>query len=69
MMLVTVNGEPRELPDGATVADVVRELPGLPEGRGVAIALGGEVVARAAWARTGLTDGDQVEVVVAVQGG
>lgn len=66
---VTVNGEPRELESGATVADVVASIPGAPEGRGVAVALDGEVVRRAAWDSTELASGARVEVVVAVQGG
>ncbi|MBV9195510.1 MAG: sulfur carrier protein ThiS [Solirubrobacterales bacterium] len=68
-MIVTVNGKPQELAAGATVRSLVDELPGAPEGRGVAVALNGEVVPRAAWPRTELADGGRVEVVVAVQGG
>lgn len=68
-MLVTVNGERRELAPGATVATVVEQLARSPEGRGVAVAVAGTVVPRAAWTSTKLTDGAQVEVVVAVQGG
>jgi sulfur carrier protein len=68
-LLVTVNGAPRELAPGATVASVVGELMGDPRGRGVAVALGGEVVPRGAWASTSLFDGAQIEVVAAVQGG
>ena len=68
-MLVIVNGEPRELASGTTVAEVVAALPGTPEGRGVAVALEGEVVPRGQWQRTRLADGAHVEVVVAVQGG
>jgi sulfur carrier protein len=66
---VTVNGESRELPSGATVASVVHELTGRPEGRGVAVALEGEVVPRGAWAATPLAEGAAIEVVTAVQGG
>jgi len=69
MMLVTINGEGRELPEGATVASVVELFCTAPEGRGVAVAVGGEVVPRGAWSHTGLTEGAQVEVVAAVQGG
>jgi sulfur carrier protein len=39
------------------------------EGRGVAVAVEGEVVPRGAWARTSLAEGAHVEVVAAVQGG
>ena len=66
---VKINGENRELPDGATVATLIASLPGAPEGRGVAVALEGEVVPRGQWPSTELHDGATVEVVVAVQGG
>jgi sulfur carrier protein len=66
---VTVNGDRRELPAGATVASVVASLPGAPEGRGVAVAVEGEVVPRTQWPHVELRDGAKVEVVVAVQGG
>ena len=66
---VTINGDRRELPAGATVASVVESLPGAPEGRGVAVAVEGEVVPRAQWGSTALREGAKVEVVVAVQGG
>ena len=69
MAVVVVNGEERRLPEGATVGDVVRAS-GAPRGaRGVAVALDGEVVPRAEWERTALSDGGRVEVLQAVQGG
>ena len=66
---VTVNGDRRELPAGATVESVVASLPNAPEGRGVAVAVEGEVVPRAQWSSTAIQEGATVEVVVAVQGG
>ena len=66
---VTINGERRELPAGATVASVVASLHNAPQGRGVAVAVEGEVVPRAQWPSTELHDGAAVEVVIAVQGG
>ncbi len=68
-MFVTINGERRELPDGATVETALELLSSAPGGRGVAVALDGEVVPRAAWTRTELSEGARVEVVAAVQGG
>ena len=62
-----LNGEPRDLPDGASVADAVAEVTKLASG--VAAAVNGDVVVRGSWAATPLHDGDQVEVVTAVQGG
>ena len=66
-MTVTVNGQPCDLPDGATLADVLHRI-GAPS-RGVAVALDGAVVPRARWAGTALSAGASVDVVTAVQGG
>jgi sulfur carrier protein len=66
-MRVILNGEQRELRDGATVEAAV-EVTGAPE-RGVAVAVDGEVVPRGAWTRTELREGQKVEVLQAVQGG
>ena len=68
-MNVTVNGRPRELSAGATVASVVELLDVAPGARGVAVALDGEVVTRGRWADTELHEGSLVEVVSAIQGG
>lgn len=66
-MNVTVNGTTRDLPAGATLADLVAEVADDP--RGVAVAVDGEVVPRTAWATTSLRDGQAVEILTAVQGG
>jgi sulfur carrier protein len=68
-MRILVNGQPRELGSHATVATVVESVHRDHDGRGVAVALDGEVVPRAAWEQTGLSEGARVEIVVAVQGG
>ena len=64
---VKLNGEPRELPDGATLAEAVAAVTDLVSG--VAAAVNGDVVSRGSWSAALLRDGDQVEVVTAVQGG
>jgi sulfur carrier protein len=66
-MTVTVNGEPRDVPPGVTLADLVGQLTASP--KGVAAAINGEVVPCRAWPATPLADRDTVEVVTAVQGG
>jgi sulfur carrier protein len=68
-MNVTLNGEPRELREGATVNDAVEASGAQPDGRGVAVAVDGEVVPRGQWAATDLSEGQRVEVLQAVQGG
>jgi sulfur carrier protein len=66
--VVTINGERRDLGRSATIETAVRAI-GAPDGRGVAVALDGEVVPRGEWASTEVRDGQQVEVLHAVQGG
>lgn len=66
-MRATVNGTEWELADGTTVADVLARL-GAPA-NGIAVARRGEVVPRVSWSDTVLTDGDDIEVLTAVQGG
>ncbi|MEU4740189.1 sulfur carrier protein ThiS [Actinosynnema sp. NPDC023658] len=66
-MKAKVNGLERELADGSTVASVLALLDAPPSG--VAVAVDGEVVPRAAWATTAVPEGAVVEVLTAVQGG
>lgn len=66
-MKAVVNGEEWELADGATVQDVLRRL-GVPV-NGIAVACRGEVVPRVSWPDTRISDGDDIEVLTAVQGG
>ncbi|MCA1817387.1 MAG: sulfur carrier protein ThiS [Acidobacteria bacterium] len=66
-MKIVVNGEERELDDGATVGDLVSRLEVAPER--VAVELNREVVRRARWAQTRLREGDRVEIVHFVGGG
>jgi sulfur carrier protein len=66
-MTIVVNGRAFEVADGATAATAVRLLTSAASG--VAVAVNGEVVRRSVWDSTPLTDGDQVEVLTAVQGG
>jgi sulfur carrier protein len=66
---VTLNGEARELGERARVADAVAATGAEPGGRGVAVAVDGEVVPRGEWAELELRDGQRIEVLQAVQGG
>jgi thiamine biosynthesis protein ThiS len=66
-MRVVVNGQPRELPDRATVADLLRAME--VNLRHVAVELNLTVVPRARHAETPLVSGDRVEVVTLVGGG
>ena len=64
---IVVNDEPRELTDGATVADLVAAL-GLGPRR-IAVEVNRAVVPRADYAATVLRPGDSVEVINFVGGG
>ncbi|MFE3324168.1 sulfur carrier protein ThiS [Streptomyces sp. NPDC059176] len=66
-MTVSVNGEPRDLATGTTLAALVATLTAAPTG--VAAAVNEAVVPRGQWEGTLLGDGDRVEVLTAVQGG
>lgn len=68
-MTISLNGEPREIAPGATVARVLGLLDLPSDARGVAVAVDAQVVPRAAWEQTSLADGAQVEVLTAMQGG
>lgn len=66
-MILTMNGERREAPDGATATALLESL-GLAPGR-VAVEINGRVVRRADLAGRTLRDGDVVEIVQFVGGG
>jgi sulfur carrier protein len=64
---IVINGEPRQVAGEVTLDDAVSMV--TSAATGVAAALNGDVIRRAAWASTRLAAGDEVEVVTAVQGG
>ena len=68
-MRLSVNGRPQEVPDGASLAELLALLGHGPAPRGVAVALNGEVVTRHSWNSTTVTERDRVEVLGAAQGG
>lgn len=65
-MTITLNGQPSEVPEGTTVAQAVTQI--TSQDKGIAVAVNGEVIPRAAWSRP-LAGADRLEVVTAVQGG
>jgi sulfur carrier protein len=64
---VFVNGEPYDVPDGTTVADLATQHDA--DRRGCALAVDGAVVPRGQWTASRLHDGQRIEIVRAVQGG
>jgi sulfur carrier protein len=68
-MKVVLNGDERELAEGATVQAAVEALDLPAAGRGVAVAVDAEVVPRTQWEKHTLQDGARVEILRAIQGG
>lgn len=66
-MFLTINGEPRDFPDGLTLAALISQL-GMKADR-VAVELNLEIVPRANWDSTLLKNGDKLEIVHFVGGG
>ncbi len=66
-MQVFLNGEPRQLQPGTTVAALVETLGGDP--RGIAIERNLEIVPKSQHGEVVLQDGDRLEVVQFVGGG
>jgi sulfur carrier protein len=66
-VLVIANGGPTELPDGATLLDLMSALS--LGARWVVAERNGEAINRADMAATVLAEGDRIELVRAVAGG
>jgi sulfur carrier protein len=66
---VILNGEPTNLGEHAPISAAIAAAGAHSEGRGVAVAVDGEVVPRGDWDSTELREGQRVEVLQAVQGG
>jgi sulfur carrier protein len=62
-----VNGEPRRVAVGTTVAQLVDELQ--LAGKRIALEKNGEIVPRSRFPEERLQEGDRLEIVVAVGGG
>jgi thiamine biosynthesis protein ThiS len=64
---ISVNGEPRDMPAGASVADLLAALKlAAPK---VAVERNLEIVPRSAWGTTPLAAGDRLEIVHFIGGG
>ena len=66
-MEIVLNGSPRPVPPGCTVAGLLQAA-GHGERR-VAVEVNGEIVPRSAHAQRTLAEGDRVEIVQALGGG
>lgn len=67
MSTIILNGEKHRFAAAMTIADLLRQLG--HAGKRVAVERNGEIVPKSQHASTSLTEGDRIEVVVAVGGG
>ena len=68
-MNYTVNQEEHQGDEGLTIAEVVVNETGEKDATGIAIALNQAVVPRSQWENREVTDGDEIDILLAVQGG
>ena len=66
-MIIKLNGEPREIPQGLTVAKLLEHL-GMADGR-VAIERNLDILPRSLWRETQVQSNDSFEIVHFVGGG
>ena len=62
-----LNGDPRELPEGLTLASLLALLGTPPDG--IAVARNERVVRRSAYGEQAVLEGDRIEIIKAVAGG
>ena len=67
MIVISLNGQPRQLDNEATVAQLLQQLGYV--GKRVAVEQNGEIVPKGRHAQARIAEGDHLEIVVAVGGG
>lgn len=68
-MDVLVNGEPRIFDDDAlSLTELLRRLD-VTQQKGIAVALNYTVIPKSRWSEEHVSDGDEIEIVRATQGG
>lgn len=64
---ITLNGQPETFPADTTLGAVIARI--RPSRTGIAASVGDAVVPRAEWDSRPLREGDEIEILTAVQGG
>ncbi len=67
MITLHINGQPRQFPAAMQLVELLENLDLV--GKRIAVEKNGEIVPKSQHAATPLTEGDQLEIVVAVGGG
>ena len=68
-LILTVNGDSLTVSEGTTIADLVLQLTGRNEPKGIAVAVDRCVIPRSEWASTRARAGAPIEIVTAAAGG
>ncbi len=68
-MRIHLNGEEKEVDAKINIHDLLIELEFNPDQSGIAVAVNREVIPKAIWKDTELSDNCEVEIIRAVQGG
>ncbi len=67
-MILLINDEPLEIPDGTTLPDLLSTLE-ISDTAGMAMAINDTVIPREGWQSLELCDHDRVLIITATQGG
>lgn len=67
-MIIYLNDNPVEVRSNLTIADLVSET-GHSDRKGIAVAVGSQVIPRTNWDQYRLSENDKVMVITATQGG
>jgi sulfur carrier protein len=68
-MHISLNGTERTVADGTFIGDLIVELTGESDPKGIAVALDRGVVPRSEWGTTVVCSGSVLEIVTATAGG
>jgi sulfur carrier protein len=68
-MNLTINGKQESIEGSPTISEVIARLGKDPAGKGLAVALNGEVVPRSKWDQRRVETDDRIELLEAAQGG
>jgi len=68
-MHITINGDPHQVDELTTIADLVTVVTGEVDPKGIAVAVDRCVVPRSEWGSTAVRSGSVLEIVTAAAGG
>ena len=67
MITIKVNNQPKEIPENSSVASLLQTLE-QPE-KGIAVAINQQIITKTDWDTKAVTNGDDILIIQATQGG